>query len=119
MQLSRALRLSPSQPAPNPQSGGSIAFVGAGGKTTAIFLLARELQSQIENRKLVLSEACPERRRRVETSAIIVTAASHLGAWQIPLADHHIVAESPEEIGELPEGITLSPGLSRLIAPNP
>jgi len=110
MQLSRALRLSPSQPAPNPQSGGSIAFVGAGGKTTAIFLLARELQSQIENRKLVLSEACPERRRRVETSAIIVTAASHLGAWQIPLADHHIVAESPEEIGELPEGITLVTG---------
>ena len=102
MQLSRALRLDSCLPSENLQSGGSIAFVGAGGKTTAIFLLARELQSQIENRKLVLIE--------VETSAIIVTATSHLGAWQIPLADHHIVAESPEEIGELPEGITLITG---------
>ena len=94
MQLSRALRLDTFLPSENPQSGGGIAFVGAGGKTTAIFLLARELQSKIENRK----------------SSIIITATSHLGAWQIPLADHHIVAESPKEIGELPEGITLVTG---------
>ena len=94
MQLSRALRLDTFLPSENPQNGGSIAFVGAGGKTTAIFLLARELQSLIVNRQ----------------SKIIITATSHLGAWQIPLADHHIVAESPKEIGELPEGITLVTG---------
>lgn len=87
MQLSRALRLSPSQPAPNPQSGGSIAFVGAGGKTTATFQLARQL-----------------------APPVIVTTTAHLGAWQIPLADHHLIAETPEEIGELPEGITLVTG---------
>jgi molybdenum cofactor cytidylyltransferase len=41
---------------------------------------------------------------------VIVTATTHLGAWQIPLADRHIVAETPEEIGEIHEGITLITG---------
>ena len=82
MQLSRALRLSPSQPAPNPQSGGSIAFVGAGGKTTATFQLARQL-----------------------TPPVIVTTTAHLGAWQIPLADHHLIAETPAPIEALEHGL--------------
>jgi molybdenum cofactor cytidylyltransferase len=41
---------------------------------------------------------------------VIVTATTHLGAWQIPLADRHIVAEAPEEIGEIPDGVTLITG---------
>jgi molybdenum cofactor cytidylyltransferase len=54
-----------------------IAFIGAGGKTTAMFQIARAL--------------CKDN----ESSTVIVTATSHLGTWQIPLADIHIIAESP------------------------
>jgi molybdenum cofactor cytidylyltransferase len=73
--------------------GEGIAFVGAGGKTTAMFQLARELLSTVHR-----------------PPSVIVTATSHLGVWQIPLADRHIVAESPREIGEIAEGITLVTG---------
>ncbi len=52
-----------------------VAFIGSGGKTTAIFQLARELKPPV-----------------------IVTATSHLGAWQTSLADQHLVIESPESI---------------------
>ena len=53
-------------------SGGqfrTIAFVGAGGKTTSMFRLARELGGRV-----------------------LVTATTHLGAWQVPMADEHLVA---------------------------
>jgi molybdenum cofactor cytidylyltransferase len=83
MQLLHALRLDIAHPI-----GRIIAFVGAGGKTTAMFQLARELGTRV-----------------------IVTATSHLGAWQTSLADRHIVAESPEEVGEIPEGVTLVTGI--------
>ena len=53
----------------------SVAFVGAGGKTTAIFQLARQLDGPV-----------------------IVTATTHLGAWQIPLADRHIIAKTPSPV---------------------
>ena len=66
MNLANALRL--------PQSP-TIAFVGAGGKTTALFQLARELNGPV-----------------------IVTATTHLGAWQIPLADSHIIVKAPAPI---------------------
>lgn len=59
-----------------------IAFVGAGGKTTAMFQLARELNTPV-----------------------IVTATSHLGAWQVELSDHHIIAESPASLEVLEHGI--------------
>jgi molybdenum cofactor cytidylyltransferase len=95
MRLSRALRLDTFRPSENPQSGGSIAFVGAGGKTTALFQLARELLHPSS---------------LISHPSVFVTATSHLGIWQIPLADQHIVAESPEGIGKLPEGITLVTG---------
>jgi molybdenum cofactor cytidylyltransferase len=52
-----------------------VAFIGSGGKTTAIFQLARELKPPV-----------------------IVTATSHLGAWQTSLADHHVI-ESPGSTG--------------------
>ena len=58
-----------------------IAFVGAGGKTTAMFQLARELNKE-------------------QNTPVIITATSHLGAWQISRADMHIIAESPTVLEE-------------------
>lgn len=59
LSLARALRM---------QSPACVAFIGAGGKSTAMFRLASEL------------------RRKV-----IVTATTHLGTWQTKFADKHIV----------------------------
>ncbi|MCB2178913.1 putative selenium-dependent hydroxylase accessory protein YqeC [bacterium] len=56
-----------------------IAFVGAGGKTTAIFRLAEEAQQQGE--KLVL-----------------VAATTHLGAWQTSRGDTHTVLTTLEDV---------------------
>jgi molybdenum cofactor cytidylyltransferase len=67
--LSKALRLSS-----NPR----LAFVGAGGKTTAIFQLARQL-----------------------AKPIIVTATTHLGTWQTTLADRHLIVEASAQIQSL------------------
>ena len=58
-----------------------IAFVGAGGKTTTMFQLARGLIGK-------------------EAKSVIVTATSHLGSWQISLADVHLVAESHAALEE-------------------
>jgi molybdenum cofactor cytidylyltransferase len=59
-----------------------IAFVGAGGKTTALFQLARSLPSPV-----------------------IVTATTHLGAWQVGMADLHIISDSPAPLEELEHGL--------------
>src|SRR5687768_2741042 len=72
--LAKALRTESSSPC--------IAFIGAGGKTTAMFQLARELPAPV-----------------------IVTATSHLGIWQIPLADKHVIAETPAPLEEIEYGI--------------
>jgi len=66
MQLIRALRLSQTP---------CIAIVGAGGKTTALFQIARQFNGPV-----------------------ILTATTHLGGWQIPLADQHIIASSPDDL---------------------
>jgi molybdenum cofactor cytidylyltransferase len=80
--LSRALRLSPEF---NINQGMVIAFVGAGGKTTAIFQLARELPTPI-----------------------LVTTTTHLGAWQVSLADHHIITQNISNFDEHEfRGVTL------------
>jgi molybdenum cofactor cytidylyltransferase len=68
----------------------SIAFTGAGGKTTAMFQLAREL-----------------------TQPVIVTATSHLGRWQTRWADQHIITQTPAPLQALEhgwKGITLITG---------
>lgn len=68
------------------------AFTGAGGKTTAIFQLAREM----------LQGSSP---------GVIVTAATHLGAWQTSLADRHIIAAQLNQLEEIHfDGITLITG---------
>lgn len=71
--LAKALRV---------KSSPCIAFIGAGGKTTAIFQLARELPTPV-----------------------IVTATTHMGVWQMGLADKHIMTESPAPIEELEHGL--------------
>jgi len=76
MQLVQALRLSPYPPAT------AIAFTGAGGKTTALFQLARQLPAPV-----------------------VVTTTTHLGLWQAALADNHVVLTRPQEIAW--QGVTL------------
>lgn len=61
MEFAHALRL-----AALAASNRTVSLVGAGGKSTALFQLARQVQP------------------------CIITATSHLGIWQIPLADQHI-----------------------------
>jgi molybdenum cofactor cytidylyltransferase len=78
--LARALRF---------QGPRSAAFVGAGGKTTAMFQLARELGGPVA-----------------------ITTTTHLGAWQASLADRHIVASRPADIPAL-----LSPGVTLITGP--
>jgi hypothetical protein len=89
MKLAQALRLLPSpdlHPGHPPTSaylGNGIAFVGAGGKTTALFQLAWELPPPV-----------------------IVSATTHLGVWQIPLADRHIVAATPAPLEAIEHGLS-------------
>jgi molybdenum cofactor cytidylyltransferase len=68
-----------------------VAFVGAGGKTTAIFQLARQFQS-----------------------AVLVTATTHLAVDQLQLADQHFFVNDPEDLAQLeedlPPGVTLLTG---------
>lgn len=81
--LTQALRVS---------SPSNIAFMGAGGKTTALFQLARELVTQ---------------------TPVIVTATSHLGAWQLSQAGRHLIVESGNAIEGLKDdlkGITVITG---------
>jgi len=66
-----------------------LAFVGSGGKTTAMFQLAREL-----------------------TPPVIVTATTHLAVDQLGLADRHFVLQTPEEVRKvgLLDGVVLFTG---------
>ena len=59
-----------------------IAFIGAGGKTTAMFQLARQLRAPV-----------------------IVTATTHLGIWQTHLADQHIITETPAPLEDQEHGL--------------
>jgi len=81
LSLAQALRVN---------SSGCVAFIGAGGKTAAMFQLARQLPTPV-----------------------IITATSHLGAWQIKLADQHIIFKTPAPLEELEQrlkGIILVTG---------
>lgn len=60
-------------------SGGeAVAFVGAGGKTSAMFALAAELPPPV-----------------------ILTTSTHLGAWQADLADRHFILSTAADFKEL------------------
>jgi molybdenum cofactor cytidylyltransferase len=90
MHLSQALRLSPSRLFQNPPLLG---FVGAGGKTTALFQLARQL-SLIE----------PSRREIIERP-VVVTATTHMHVDQIRLADSHWIGNTPEDFSGLEKSL--------------
>jgi len=85
MNLARALRMEAT-------AAPILSMVGAGGKTTALFQLAQQLQS-------------------LGYKQILVSATSHLGLWQIPLADQHLIAENTVALKDFPkEGVTLITG---------
>lgn len=69
MRLARALRISTV-----PRLG----FVGAGGKTTALFQLARELPPPV-----------------------LVTSTTHFAMWQLRLADQQYSLSDPQEVANL------------------
>ena len=80
MELRRALRIT--------TNSIRVAFAGAGGKTSAMFQLAQEMEPPV-----------------------IVASTTHLGAWQIPLADHHAIAENASALeGTNFDGVTLITG---------
>ena len=84
MELINALRLDQTARPPR------VAFVGAGGKTTAIFQCARQL-----------------------IGPVLVTATTHLAAHQLKLADQHYFVDDlilDRLKSELPSGITLLTG---------
>ncbi len=66
MILTAALRLKP---------GDLIAFAGAGGKTSAMFALAQELEKPV-----------------------ILSTTTHMGAWQAALADSHLIIHEPRDL---------------------
>ncbi|MBI5962195.1 MAG: putative selenium-dependent hydroxylase accessory protein YqeC [Chloroflexi bacterium] len=93
MNLLRTLRIAPSAHVSRGLVG-AISLVGAGGKTTALFQLARQF---IESQRT--------------DSAVIVTATTHLGAWQTSLADHHLIATDLSALENIPlRGVTLITG---------
>jgi molybdenum cofactor cytidylyltransferase len=65
----------------------SIAFVGAGGKTTAIFRAARELLEPNTG--------------GIYVQTVLVTTSTHFGSWQAELADHVWKITSPRELSIL------------------
>ncbi len=66
MNLAQAIRVSANE---------AVAFVGAGGKTTALFQLARQLKPPV-----------------------ILSTTTHLGISQALLADRHIIVRSSEDL---------------------
>jgi len=82
LSLIRAMRMEPYS---------CVAFVGAGGKTTAMIRLAKELGTKV-----------------------IVSATTHLGAWQTGFADKHISTDAStlKEIADDFQGILLVTGNS-------
>jgi molybdenum cofactor cytidylyltransferase len=78
MKLSKALRLAKSS---------IVALVGAGGKTTALFTLAKELTPSI------------------------VSTTTHIGEWQANQCDVHIVVKTGVKLPNIPDGgVTLITG---------
>jgi molybdenum cofactor cytidylyltransferase len=77
-----------------------IAFVGAGGKTAALFRAARELtvKGGFETQE----------------KTVLITTTTHLGAWQTGLADHFIRINADGRLSQLdqnlPTGVVLLAG---------
>jgi molybdenum cofactor cytidylyltransferase len=83
-----------------------VALVGSGGKTTALFQLARELTAP--------PSALPSSSFLFRPSSF-VTSTTHLGAWQASLADRHFIAEELADLSALEESIP--PGVTLVTGP--
>jgi len=81
MNLAQAFRL-----LPDPGHPPSVALVGSGGKTTALFQLARCLNA-------------------LDQRPVIVSATAHLHVDQIRLADSHLTGEKAADFARLEEGL--------------
>jgi molybdenum cofactor cytidylyltransferase len=94
--LSRAIRL---------ESPITVAFAGSGGKTTAIFQIARELlegkNKSGDNRPVIIEP-------------VIVTTTTHFGISQISLADKHLIADTEQGFNEQ---LLNEPGLLLITGP--
>jgi len=88
MKLSTALRLNASP---------RVAFVGAGGKTSGIFLVGRQLLDVDPN-----------------LSSVLISTTTHMGLFQAKHADRHVIVESKEKMlaleNDLPKGLVLVTG---------
>jgi molybdenum cofactor cytidylyltransferase len=91
MRLIDALRYTP---------GSNIAFVGAGGKTTALFRIAKEIISAYSHSQT--------------QQTVFITTTTHFGSWQSALADHVIQKFSLTDIShfakQIPDGVVLLSG---------
>ena len=89
MQLVQALRLGDTS---------RLVLVGSGGKTTALFIMARELL----------------KRSKPENTTVLISASTHLSMDQVQFADSHFCVESPQQVEEigskLPAGVVLFTG---------
>ena len=86
MKLSTALRLTALP---------RLALVGAGGKSSAIFWLARELVGS--------------------GRTVLITTTTHLGAWQVTAGDSHLVLKNAGDLpqaADFPQGIVVLTGLA-------
>jgi molybdenum cofactor cytidylyltransferase len=91
MNLAQALRLSLS-PSGYQSSVLTLALVGAGGKTSALFRLGRDL--------LVASPA-----GRGVPASVLLTTTTHLALSQVGMADRHFTVEDPAALAELEAGL--------------
>ncbi len=88
MNICQAMRLTSDQP------NGAVAIVGAGGKTTALFQLARCIRSRSDH---LTPGSSPK--------AVIVSATTHLRVDQIQLANSHWLGETPADFAGLEENL--------------
>jgi molybdenum cofactor cytidylyltransferase len=77
-----------------------LALTGAGGKTTAMFRLGRDLVNP------ALTPGTP--------GTVLLTSTTHLAAQQLSLSDHHFSVYSPQDVdslgAKLPSGVVLLTG---------
>ena len=100
MNLAQALRL---------ENTARLAFVGAGGKTSAMFAIASDLK-----------------RRKPAAGPVLLTTTTHLAVEQCAIADSHFQVRSPDEVAQFalqrPTGTILFTGTSitagRVSGPN-
>lgn len=103
MRLADALRLDHSA---------RLALTGAGGKTSALFWLGRELLQPDPKRKIDLSSfraplnpISAARENAASSQTVLLTATTHLATQQLALADHHFTLLRAADLDDLPDDL--------------